>query len=140
VWLVNRVGFSCIILVAAFATACAGSNDVSPSPTAPSAPAPAPSTPTQPTPPPSSCLPGGATNLRVSIVGSVRTLTWTAGANAVDYTVTIGTASGAADLVNTNTTQTTYNWSGEGLGTYYSRVHSRNACGQGPPSNEIVFN
>jgi len=135
---VNRTGLSIIVLVAALTAAC-GANDGGGSPTAPTAP---PSSTPTPSPSPTnpSCAPGSATNLRVSIVGSTRTLTWTAGANAVDYTLTIGTVSGAADLINTNTTQTTYTWSGQGAGTYYSRVHSRNACGQGAPSNEIVFN
>ena len=134
----NRAGLSFIVLVAALAAACAGSDAVGSSPTAPSSPTPPSSTPQ---PPQSGCLPGAATNLRVTTSGgSNRTLMWNAGANVVDYMVEIGSTSGARDLVNTNTTHTDYAWNGVSAGTYYARVHSRNSCGQGLPSNELVFN
>jgi len=135
---VNRAGLSIIVLVAALTAAC-GANDGGGSPTAPTPP-PSSTPPPSPSPTNPSCAPGAATNLRVSVVDSTRTLTWTAGSNATDYTVQIGTASGSSNMIYTNTTLTTYTWTGANPGTYYARVHSRNSCGQGAPSNEVVFN
>jgi hypothetical protein len=134
---VNRVGLSIVVLVAVLAGACAD-EDPGSTPTNPTSPtAPAPSS----TPPPSnSCLPGAATNLAVSYPGgSTRVLTWAAGPRATAYDVQIGTLSGTANLVNQNTTQTSYTWTGQGSGTFYARVHSHNSCGSGPPSNEVTF-
>jgi hypothetical protein len=87
-------------------------------------------------------LPGAASNLASTLSGSTRTLTWTAGANATDYDIQIGSTSGASDLVRDNTTHTYYTWTGGGsgtTGTFYARVHSHNSCGSGPPSPELVF-
>ena len=108
-----------------------------------------PTAPTAPTAPPQrrrasiqSCLPGAATNLISTLVGSTRTLSWTAGANATDYDIQIGYTSGGSELVRDNTTHTSYQWTGGGsgtTGTFYARVHSHNSCGSGPPSAELVF-
>jgi hypothetical protein len=72
--------------------------------------------------------------------GSSRVFTWNASANAADYEIQIGGTSGGSNLVYTNTTQTTYSWTGAGPGTYYARVNARNSCGSSAPSNEVVFN
>jgi hypothetical protein len=129
-----------MVLLAVIAGACAGGEDTS---TAPTAPTPTPPPSSTPAPPPSnSCLPGAATNLSATQSGSTRTLTWTAGERATRYDIQIGTASGASDLVRDNTTQTNYTWTGGGSGndgTFYARVHSANSCGSGPPSAELVF-
>ncbi|HLG58137.1 MAG TPA: fibronectin type III domain-containing protein [Vicinamibacterales bacterium] len=135
----NRTGLSCIVLVALLATACAGGDDVGSIPTAPSSPTPPASAP--PTPPPSSsCAPSSPTGLTVSITGSTRLFTWNASPTAADYFIQIGGTSGASNLIYTNTTQTTYSWTGAGPGTYYARVHARNSCGSSAPSNELVLN
>jgi hypothetical protein len=139
-----RVGLRGILMLAVIAGACASGESPSPAPTAPTPTPPPSSTPTPaPTPPPSnSCLPGAATNLSATQNGGTRTLTWTAGANATDYDVQIGSESGASDFVRQNTTQTNYSWTGGGsgtAGTFYARVHSHNSCGSGPPSAELVF-
>ena len=134
-----RLGLGSIVLLAVLAGACAGGEDSGPSPTAPT-PQPAPVVSSTPTPPSNSCLPGAATNLAVTLSGSTRTLTWAAGANATGYDIQIGSESGASDFVRANTTQTTYAWTGGGRGTFYTRVHSHNSCGSGPPSAELIFN
>jgi hypothetical protein len=64
--------------------------------------------------------------------------TWNASAGAADYFIQIGEASGSSNLIYTNTSQTTYSWTGASPGTYYARVHARNSCGSSAPSNEIV--
>ena len=128
-----------IVLVVVLAAGCASGESTGVTPTAPTAPTPPPSAP--PTPPPTnSCLPGAATNLTSTLVGSsTRTLSWTAGANATDYDIQIGYTSGGSELVRDNTTHTNYQWTGGGSGTFYARVHSHNSCGSGPASAELVF-
>ena len=73
--------------------------------------------------------------------GSTRIFTWNASANAADYFVGIGTSSGNADIIYTNTTQTTYTWTGQSVTSYfyYARVYARNSCGSSAWSNEVVF-
>jgi hypothetical protein len=130
-----------IVLLAVIAGACASGENPSPAPTAPT-PTPPPATTPPPPPPSNSCLPGAASNLASSLSGSTRTLTWTAGANATDYDIQIGSAPGSSDLVRDNTTHTNYTWTGAGSGTsgtFYLRVHSHNSCGSGPSSVELVF-
>jgi hypothetical protein len=73
---------------------------------------------------------------------STRIFTWNASPGATDYFVQIGTSSGNGDMIYTNTTQTTYTWTGQNASDsiwYYARIHARNACGQANPSNEIMF-
>jgi hypothetical protein len=138
-----RVGFASIVLVLLLAGGCASGEGTGTTPTAPTAPTPPPSAPPPPPPPPSnSCLPGAATNLAVTQTASTRVLTWTAGANATDYDIQIGSSSGASDYVRDTTTHTNYTWTGGGegpKGPFYARVHSHNACGSGPSSAEFVF-
>jgi hypothetical protein len=76
----------------------------------------------------------------MTTTGSTRVFAWDAVGNVQDYFIQIGTTSGASDLVNTNTSQTTYTWTGAGPGNYWARVYARNSCGSGPNSNQIVFN
>jgi type 1 fimbria pilin len=138
---VTRVGLRSIVLVVVLAAGCASGESTSPTPTAPTAPTP-PSAPPPTPPPPASCRPGAASNLNSTLVGSTRTLTWTAGANATDYDIQIGYTSGGSEIVRDNTTHTSYQWTGGGsgtTGTFYARVHSHNSCGSGPPSVELVF-
>ena len=136
-----RAGLRSILVLAVLTGACASGENPSPAPTAPTPTPPAATPAPAPTPPPSnSCLPGPATNLSATLTGSsTRTLTWTAGANATDYDIQIGTDSGRSDLVRDNTTHTNYSWTGGGTGTFYARVHSHNSCGSGPASAELVF-
>lgn len=72
---------------------------------------------------------------------STRVFNWNASANAADYFIGIGTSSGNSDLIYTNTTLTTYTWTGQGgtTPTYYARVYARNSCGSSAWSNEISF-
>ena len=138
----NRVGLRSIVLVVLLAAGCASDEGDGTVPTAPTTPTPPPATPPPSPPPSTSCRPGAATNLTSTLVGSTRTLTWTAVANATDYDIQIGHSSGASDIVRDNTTHTNYQWTGGGsgtTGTFYARVHSHNTCGSGPPSVELVF-
>jgi hypothetical protein len=129
------------VLLAVLVAGCASGENSTPAPTAPT-PTPPPATP-PPTPPPSnSCLPGAASNISSTQSGSTRTLTWTAGTNATDYDIQIGSTSGGSEFVRDNTTHTNYTWTGGGSGTngtFYARVHSHNSCGSGPASAEYIF-
>lgn len=132
-----RVSCAAAALMALLATGCSSGDGGQGAPTAPSAPTSSGAGPQSPTN--SSCTPGAPGNLAVSINGSMRVFTWNAVSNVQDYFIQIGNASGASDLVNTNTTQTTYTWTGASPSTYYARVYARNSCGSGPNSTEISF-
>ena len=115
-----RRGLSTAVVMAMLSAACA-SSDGAATPTGPTAPSPTPA-PTAPAPTPpatASCPPAAPRDLQVTLTGSsTRTFTWSGVANAYDYFILIGSASGQSDLVNTNTTQTTYQWTGAARGTY----------------------
>src|SRR5262245_53842910 len=132
----KRLGLASVILTAMIAVACGSGESTSPAPTSPSPSTPAPSTPSPTNP---SCLPGVPANLTVAYVngGNTRIFNWNASATAVDYFIGIGTSSGSSDLIYTNTTQTTYTWTGQGPGNYYARVYARNSCGSSANSTEI---
>jgi len=123
-------------MVAALGSACSGSDGgtTPTSPTTPTASA-GPQTPTN-----TSCLPAAPSNFRVTVTGSTRVFNWNAVSGAQDYFIQIGNSSGAKDLIDTNTTQTTYAWTGGNASTYYARVYARNSCGSGPNSTELTFN
>jgi hypothetical protein len=134
-----RSGLVVAVLAASLGAACSGS-DSGGSPTAPSSSGGStsgagPQTPTQ-----QSCVPAAPGNFRVSVNGSTRVFTWDAVNGVQDYFIQIGSGSGGSDLVNTNTSQTTYTWTGASPGTYYARVYGRNSCGSGPNSTQISFN
>jgi hypothetical protein len=101
-------------------------------PTAPSTPSGSPTS--------QSCLPAAPGNLRVTVNGSQRVFTWDSVNNVQDYFIQIARAGSDDYLVDTNTSQTTYTWTGAGAGNYWARVYARNACGSGPNSNQITFN
>jgi len=132
-----RSGFALALLVAALGSACSGSDGGTTTPTSPttSTNAPGPQTPTN-----SSCLPAAPGNFRVTVNDSMRVFTWNAVSGVQDYFIQIGSSSGAKNLIDTNTTQTTYTWTGAGPSTYYARVYARNSCGSGPNSTELTFN
>jgi hypothetical protein len=121
------------------AVACGSNESASPSPTSPTPPTPPATTPTPPT---TSCAPAAPTNLTyVQSGSSTRVFTWNASASAADYFIGIGSSTGNADLVYTNTTQTTYSWTGTSITSafYYARVYARNSCGSSAWSTEISF-
>jgi hypothetical protein len=127
------------VLVAVLGTACNGGSDGGSSPTAPS-PGAGGSTSIGSAPTIPSCVPEAPGNLRVAVSGSTRVFTWNAVSGVQDYFIQIGSASGSSNLIDTNTTLTTYTWTGAGPGTYYARVYARKSCGSGPNSTEIAFN
>ena len=133
-----RSGLALTLLVAALGSACSGSDGGTTTPTSPTTPttsAPGPQTPTNP-----SCLPAAPGNFRVTMNGSTRVFDWNAVSGVQDYFIQIGNSSGAKNLIDTNTSQTTYTWTGAGPSTYYARVYARNSCGSGPNSTELTFN
>ena len=77
----------------------------------------------------------------VQTAGSTRVFTWNASSGAADYFIGIGSSSGSANLIYTNTTQTTYSWTGTGVTSafYYARVYARNSCGSSNWSTELAF-
>lgn len=133
--MMRRTGALCVVVAALAMSGCSGSDDGGSSPTAPTPP------PVVSNPPPGSnpsCIPGAPANLQVVTTGSTRVFTWNAVNMAADYFIQIGTDSGRSDLINTNTSQTTYTWTGASPGRYYARVYARNSCGSGANSAEIV--
>ena len=134
-----RSRFAMAVLVAALGAACSGgeqtASPTSPTSTTPTTTGAGPQSPTN-----QSCIPAAPTNLQVAVNGSTRVFTWNAVSGVQDYFIQVGSGSGGSDLINTNTTQTTYSWTGAGPGTYYARVYGRNSCGSGPNSTELRFN
>ena len=133
-----RSGFAFALLVAVLGSACSGNEGGNGTPTSPTAPGTGGSGPQSPTNP--SCVPDTPRNFQVAVNGSTRVFTWSAVAGVQDYFIQIGSGSGQSNLINTNTTQTTYTWTGASAGVYYARVYGRNSCGSGPNSTEITFN
>jgi quercetin dioxygenase-like cupin family protein len=85
--------------------------------------------------------PGPPANLTISRTGSMAALTWSAASGGVtSYVVRAGSAPGQSNGANheTGSTATTLTASAP-PGTYYVRVHARNACGLGGASNEFVL-
>jgi hypothetical protein len=132
-----RLLFLSAVLTAALGAGCSGGDGGASTPTSPTAPTTSGAGPQSPTN--SSCTPAAPGNLVVSVNGSMRVFTWNSVTGVQDYFIQIGSASGASDLINTNTTQTTYTWTGASPSTYYARVYGRNSCGSGPNSTEISF-
>ena len=128
-------------LVAALGAGCSGGEGGAATPTAPTTSSTTPSTGGG-SPTTQGCKPAAPGNLRVSINDSVRVFTWSTVSNVQDYFIQIGNASlasGIPDLIDTNTTQTTYTWTGAAPGNYWARVYARNSCGSGPNSEQISF-
>ena len=136
-----RVSCAAAALVAVLGAGCGGEGGAA-TPTSPTTPSTTPSTGGG-SPSPQGCKPAAPGNLRVSITNSTHVFTWNAVGNVQDYFIQIGnanTASGNPDLIDTNTTQTTYTWTGAAPGNYWARVYARNSCGSGPNSEQISFN
>lgn len=86
--------------------------------------------------------PGSPSGLAlVSSAGGTVVLTWSAAAGSpTSYTVEAGSASGLANLANSDLGLTTsLTAASVGAGTYYVRVRGKNVCGLRSVSNEIVF-
>jgi hypothetical protein len=131
----SRLLLGNVLLAAVLAAGCgsdaSGGDDGGPTP---------PSMPTPGTPATSCAPPSEPSNLRATSEDTRVTLTWSAVPGAVEYTTLIGSAPSTPNLVNENTTQTTYHWNGARVGTNYARVASTNACGATSTSrNEISF-
>jgi hypothetical protein len=131
----TRTACAAALLVVALGTGCSsGEGGGASTPTSPTTSTPGGSPTNQ------SCTPAAPANLRVAVNGSQRTFTWDSVSNVQDYFIQIGQVGSNNFLVDTNTTQTTYNWTGAESGSYWARVYARNACGSGPNSTQITFN
>jgi len=85
--------------------------------------------------------PGAPSGLAYTVSGSTVTLTWNAPPGAVtSYVLIAGYSPRASDAANADTGNsfTTFVATGVGPGTYYVRLHAKNACGVGAPSNELA--
>ena len=87
--------------------------------------------------------PGAPTALAAAVSGPNVALTWTtptAGDPPTSYVLEAGSASGLADLANSDTGSSTPALTATGVapGTYFVRVRARNASGTSAPSNEII--
>lgn len=127
-----------VVLVSALAVACGGTESANPA--APTPPGATTVPPSSPPPPPSGCpVPNTPSGLTVSSIASRVTLSWSPVANIRDYELIIGTGPANSDILFTNTTLPTYNWTGGAVGSYYARVGARNSCGSSPTSNPVAF-
>jgi hypothetical protein len=136
-----RVACAAAALVAALGAGCSAGEGGAAVPTAPtSTPSTTGSTGGGGSPTTSSCLPAAPGNFRVTVTDSMRVFTWNSVTNVQDYFIQIAINGHDDFLVNTNTTQTTYTWSGYAPGNYWARVYARNSCGSGPNSAPISFN
>lgn len=129
----SRAAGVIVMFVAVLAGACGEGDGTSSSPTGPTA------TGGSQTPGPGCTPPGAPANLAVSVTGTSVVLTWSAATGAMDYMILVGTTPSSSNTLSTNTSQTTYPWSGVSPGTYYVRIQSRNACGTSGSSNEVSF-
>jgi predicted phage tail protein len=92
---------------------------------------------------PTIAVPGAPSRVKSIVSGSTVTLYWsrpTSGGPADGYQISVGTSSGASDIINrrdvgavTSATGTLAN------GQYYARVYAYNSAGVGPASSDIWF-
>jgi len=85
--------------------------------------------------------PGAPANLAISRTGSVVDLTWSAASGGpTSYVVRAGSAPGQSNFADHDTRSTaTALRASAPPGTYYVRVHARNACGLSGASNEFIL-
>ena len=135
-----RLSYAAVALAAVLAAGCSAGEGGAATPTAPT-PGPSTSGSTGGSPAPQSCLPAAPSNFKVTTNGSARVFTWNAVPNVQDYFIQIAQV-GSSDpyLVDTNTSQTTYTWSGHPPANYWARVYARNSCGSGANSEQLFFN
>jgi hypothetical protein len=82
--------------------------------------------------------PAAPSPLSFSQSGALVVLVWAAAAAAQDYVIEVGSAPGLSNLLVHGLGSTTSLGTLAPPGQYYARLRARNACGIGPPSNEIV--
>jgi hypothetical protein len=128
------------VLVASLGAGCNPSEGTVGTPTAPTSTTPGPTTGNGGSPTPQSCLPAAPGNLKVTVNDSTRVFTWNSVSGVQDYFIQIARVGEDEFLINTNTSQTTYTWTGAAPGSYWARVYARNSCGSGANSEQLFFN
>ncbi len=87
--------------------------------------------------------PGAPGPLTFAVSGALVTLNWaapTSGGAPTTYLIEAGSFAGGANLVVIDLGGPLVTFAAQAPpGTYYVRVKARNACGTGPPSNEVVI-
>lgn len=83
-------------------------------------------------------LPAAPAGLTRSGAGTTVVLNWTGAAGASSYRVEAGSSPGLANLAAIDLGQALSLSTGAPPGQYFVRVRALNACGLGPPSNEVV--
>jgi hypothetical protein len=87
--------------------------------------------------------PGAPTDFRAGVAGPTASLDWappSAGGAPLHYLLSVGTAPGAANVVNGYAVGDVRQVSGDlPQGTYFARLYAANLLGVGPPSAEIAF-
>jgi hypothetical protein len=92
-----------------------------------------------PAPPPPGCpTPGAPSPFQYSQSGAFVVLVWAGVAGAADYVIEVGSAPGLSNILIQPLGATTSISTVAPPGRYFARMRARNACGQGPASNEIV--
>ena len=87
--------------------------------------------------------PGAPTSVRASVTGATANLNWeppASGGIALNYLLSVGTASGASNVLSEYSVGGVLGVSGAlPPGTYFARLQARNMVGVGPPSAEVAI-
>jgi hypothetical protein len=131
----GRLSLGFAALAAVWVAGCADGGSTLLSPTGPSSPL-AVATPTSP----SSCaVPSVPSGLSVSVTAGAVSLTWSPVSEASDYVVLIGNTPSSADVLLTNTTDSTQTLESMEPGSHFARVHAHNWCGTSESSDPVEF-
>jgi hypothetical protein len=70
--------------------------------------------------------------------GTLVELAWSPVAGATSYTLLVGAVPGRSDVLNSETTQTSFRFTARD-GEQFARVQANNPCGGGPTSRYLAF-
>lgn len=130
------VGLCCGLALASLTTGCGGGQSAPP--TGPTAPA-----PVIPTALPQAPIgvrvsgfprPPGTGNAITTFAGRTETIQWTPTPSATSYRITVGLVAQTSDVLDVETTESSYVWSSIPTGTFYVNVLAKNQVGWSQPS------